>query len=665
MTTNDGMLEDGEEDVAVTFVGEFHVSELGDTVFSGSNIELAVEDRLLLTHAHLSLQRGHRYGLIGENGAGKTTLLQALRAQIEQENASFSVQYVGQTDAERNAACEQSVREYCTCGNARRAALLSELEELEASLGDDDGGGDEAANAAERIGELLLELEEQDGSDANERADRLLRQLGFSPAMRGGSVSRLSGGWRTRLELARALFAEPSILFLDEPTNHLDLHAVFQLAGLLRSAKAMTCIIVSHDAAFLDLVATDILSINGCQLQSLAGNYAVFEEKAAEYRRFHEHIYDNRQREEARQQVSTGQQRITARRAGNDKALKQAASRERKAQERTGLYREDGKKFKLFSLKTMDAKSVRLPSRASALQKQRTTKISLPKVHLQGKLRGGGQPLLELRSACLRYPPSTATGGAAAPRRVDLLADLDAQVYAGDRIALVGANGAGKSTLLRALAGDASPAVVARGEVRRFGRIAVVDQNQLALLDGHLEESSVDFLLRRHAGSSLLAGGDPDARKHLGQFGLSGDLALLPIGALSGGLRVRLVLADVFADDGPLDVLLLDEPTNHLDGETIAALAAALQTFPGAVVAVSHNCAFLLEVCKDLWVGEGGTLRVEKETDGCLFVDNFRAYAEQIVLKSEKEALHAMLRNRAARAAIVVQQPGATTSLLV
>jgi ATP-binding cassette subfamily F protein 3 len=238
-------------------------------------------------------------------------------------------------------------------------------------------------------------------------------------------------------------------------------------------------------------------------------------------------------------------------------------------------------------------------------------------------------------------------------------------VYAGDRIALVGANGAGKSTLLRTLAGDPSPAVVARGEVRRLGRIAVVDQNQLALLEGHLDESSVDFILGRHAGSSLLSGGDPDARKHLGQFGLSGDLALIPIGALSGGLRVRLVLADVFADDVPLDVLLLDEPTNHLDGETITALSAALQTFPGAVLAVSHNCAFLLEVCKDLWVCEGGTLRVEKETDGNLFLDHFRAYAEQIVPKSEKTALQDMLRIRAARAAIVVQQPGATTSLLV
>jgi ATPase subunit of ABC transporter with duplicated ATPase domains len=193
----------------------------------------------------------------------------------------------------------------------------------------------------------------------------------------------------------------------------------------------------------------------------------------------------------------------------------------------------------------------------------------------------------------------------------------------------------------------------------------VVDQNQLALLEGHLEESSVDFLLRRHAGSSLMAGGDPDARKHLGQFGLSGDLALLPIGALSGGLRVRLVLADVFADDVPLDVLLLDEPTNHLDGETISALSAALQTFLGAVLVVSHNCAFLLEVCKDLWVCEGGTLRMEKETEGCPFVDHFRAYAEQIVPKSEKAALHDMLRTRAARAAIVVQQPGASTSLLV
>lgn len=159
---------------------------------------------------------------------------------------------------------------------------------------------------------------------------------------------------------------------------------------------------------------------------------------------------------------------------------------------------------------------------------------------------------------------------------------MEAQIYAGDRIALVGANGAGKSTLLRAIAGNPAPAVVTGGEIRKEGcSIAVVDQNQLALLEGHLDDTPVDFLLQRHACLSLKGKADA-ARKILGQFGLSGDTAMVPIGALSGGLRVRLLFADVFADDTkPLDLLLLDEPTNHLDGETIAALAAALKTFPG------------------------------------------------------------------------------------
>ncbi|KAL6055089.1 General control non-repressible 3 [Balamuthia mandrillaris] len=513
----------------------------------------------------------------------------------------------------------------------------------------------------------MMELEKPDGSE--EQAEKLLRRLGFTPAMQAGTVSSLSGGWRARLEMARALLVRPSILFLDEPTNHLDLHAVFQLAALLRRAEGMTVVVVSHDASFLDMVATDILSIHGCALQCVAGNYAAFEEKAAEYRRFHENKYENQQKEEARQMASTRQQRTHARRTGNDKAMKQAASREKKKQERIGLYREDGKRFKLNSLKKMDAKSLRLPSRAGPIQQQRAVSISLPKRHLEAKrVSSSTAPLLELRSAALSY----------SRRKTDssLLSDLDAQVFAGDRIALVGKNGAGKSTLLRALAGDAAPAVIVRGEVRRpsGSKVALVDQNQLALLEGHLQESCAEFLLQRHGGAalvSLMGGGESGAsqeeavRKHLGRFGLGGDLALLPISALSGGLRVRLVLADVFAEEVPPDVLLLDEPTNHLDGETIAALVEALKTFPGAVLAVSHNCAFLLEVFKDLWICENGTLTVQKETEGRPFVDNFRTYAERYTPKSAKQVLQDMLRIRAARSALVVQQASTATSLLI
>ncbi|EFA86319.1 ABC transporter family [Heterostelium album PN500] len=636
-----------EERGEVVLVGEFYISESDTKVLSAKFVGLAVDDRLLLENASFTLMRGHRYGLIGENGTGKTTLLQAIRAQIEQEDSSFVVRYVGQTDAEGSADIKESVLDYCAQSDAKRSALRREMDELESQ----DASSSDMEAICERIGEIMLELEEPD--DSKERAEALLKKLGFLKSMRDGSVSALSGGWRARLEMALALFAEPEILFLDEPTNHLDLHAVFQLASILRNNhQNMTVIVVSHDASFLDLVSTDILSINGCMLQQMAGNYSAFEEKAAEYKRFHEHIYENRVREEARQNASTAQQKVSAKKSGNDKAMKAAASRERKTSKRVGLYREDGKKFKLNSVKTLSEEAIRLPSKAAPLKRQPVTKITLPQSH---KLSGGARgTIVELRTVTLRYPNATK----------DLLAKVDLSISAGDRIALVGKNGAGKSTLLRALSGNPLPANVTVGEIRKPGKIAVVDQNQLALLDGHLDKSSVTFLRDRHPGY-FETGDETGIRKHLGQFGLMGDTPLLPILALSGGLRVRLVLADLFADSVPPDCLLLDEPTNHLDGETIAALTAALKTFTGAVLAISHNCAFLLEVCKDLWICEGGAITIKRQVDGCTFLDNFRVYAEKIVPATEKDALQDMLRIRAARATIVVQQAGASTSLLV
>eukprot|EP01133_Synstelium_polycarpum_P006733 gene6733-7826_t len=637
-----------EERGEVVLVGEFHISDSDTKVLSAKYVGLAVDDRLLLQDATFTLMRGHRYGLIGENGTGKTTLLQAIRAQIEQEDANFVVRYVGQTDAEGSADIKDSVLDYCAQSDAKRSALRREMDYLESGDADDDL---DMEQICERIGEIMLELEEPD--DSKERAEVLLKKLGFLKSMRDGQVSSLSGGWRARLEMALALFAEPEILFLDEPTNHLDLHAVFQLASILRNnSQNMTAVVVSHDASFLDLVSTDILSINGCMLQQMNGNYSAFEEKAAEYKRFHEHIYENRQKEEARQNASTTQLKANARKSGNDKALKTAAQREKKTSKRCGLYREDGKKFKLNSVKTLSESAMRLPSRAAPVKRQPVTKITLPQSH---KLSGGARgTIVELRMATLRYPNATK----------DLLAKVDISINAGDRIALVGKNGAGKSTLLRALSGNPSPANVTTGEIRKPGKIAIVDQNQLALLEGYLDQNSVTFLRERHP-AYFDSGDETGVRKHLGQFGLQGETPLLPIGALSGGLRVRLVLADLFADSVPPDCLLLDEPTNHLDGETITALTAALKTFTGAVLAISHNCAFLLEVCKDLWICEGGAITIKRQVDGCTFLDNFRVYAEKIVPPTEKDALQDMLRIRAARATIVVQQAGASTSLLV
>lgn len=181
---------------------------------------------------------------------------------------------------------------------------------------------------AERIGEIMDQLEEYKRTEPEKRAFRTLQSLGFSKKSCEGAVDELSGGWRTRLEIARALFGQPNVLMLDEPTNHLDLHAVLHLASMLRhnNMKNTTTIVVSHDASFLDLVCTDIIALHSQHMQCFPGNYAAFEEKAEEYRTRHERLYKNRLAEEARQKESIAQAKTRARKATNDKALKQVCT---------------------------------------------------------------------------------------------------------------------------------------------------------------------------------------------------------------------------------------------------------------------------------------------------------------------------------------------------
>jgi ATPase subunit of ABC transporter with duplicated ATPase domains len=328
------------------------------------------------------------------------------------------------------------------------------------------------------------------------------------------------------------------------------------------------------------------------------------------------------------------------------------------------LYREDGKRYKLKSLKVMDAKAVRLPARAEPVKVGKEITLRLPAEAVSAEINtsgSGGMPLIVVEGLSFSY------AGAPAP----ILKNITCSICPGDRIALVGKNGAGKSTLIRALMGSSDVVVAGgragQGSVHRRGKVSLLDQNQIATLAEHLEESSVEFLAKRHpqvAGVGRFKV-DGDIRAHLGGFGLSGETALLPISELSGGLRVRLCLADLFAPLAVPDVLLLDEPTNHLDAETTTALVNALKTFKGAVVVVSHNFGFLLNVCRDLWVCEAGSLKIIRHTNENDFSHHFRQFASQIISKDDRADLDNVLRNRATRNALVVQGPGSQQASLI
>lgn len=422
----------------------------------------------------------------------------------------------------------------------------------------------------------------------------------------------------------------------------------------------------------MDFVTTDIICVNKLSVQQQQGHYSLFEEKAEQYREYHEQLHEKREIEQSRIQRSTQLQKARARRTGDDKAMKQAASRQKKAEVRVGMYREDGKRFKTQSLSKLDESALRLPSRAEPVLLDGELTLRLPpecETDATTSQQGSGDPLLTLSNFKVGYAGRT------------VVEVRDAQICAGDRIAVVGTNGSGKTTLVRAMAGviggggsdqvhgaTRPDAAQASGErtLHRGCRVALIDQNQLALLSGHLDESAIEFIASRHP--KKFPREEPTAvRQHLGRFGITSNVAKAPIALLSGGLRVRVILADAFVN--PPDVLMLDEPTNHLDGETILALGNALHRFRGAVLAVSHNCAFLLDVFRtgQLWTCDDGqvSMHVHADGPGQTFADHFERFAEPMVRREDRAVFRSMLKTRAARSAIVVQQPGAASTLLL
>eukprot|EP00727_Mastigamoeba_balamuthi_P008673 m51a1_g4428 putative protein abcf-1 (782) ;mRNA; f:63145-65746 len=643
---------------AVEMAGDIACFERGDTLMTGHRLQLAIEDTLILDGtASLSITRGRRYGLIGPNGVGKTTLLRALHQVFTERCGPGAVHYVGQTDAEALALAKDSpltLVEHVLTADARRAYLEGQSAAL---------SSDPSPEAAERLCDVLAELEQLEShgtATGEQRARALLRQLGFADA--DARVALLSGGWRSRLEVARALWSDAEVLLLDEPTNHMDLEAVLQLAGLLRASSSpsqsssqsppqRTLVLVSHDAAFLDLVCTDTLCLHMGVLRQFDGPYGSFEEQMQQSRTFHEDIYAAREKKEQALRESVLLQRQRAAREGDGARARNAASREKKM-DRICLFREDGKRFKTHSLKIMDASAVRLPLRPEPVRDGKGVNMKLPAwitpidPDAPGSVSTASSESL-LEATPLVVGPGWGKGGGALLRTPPL------SVLAGDRIAVVGSNGCGKTTLLRALCGSLPSGAIAGGSVHAACSVAVVDQNQLAALDGDMSMTPIEWITRR-MGASGRPRAEEEARKHLSCFALGPEAAGSCIASLSGGMRVRLLLAGVFVASPR--VLFLDEPTNHLDGESIAAFAEFCRTFPGAIVGVSHHVAFLLQVFRDLWLLEDGRLRVRKTEGGVAFSQAFAEYAQPFVGAEHRAAFQDMLRIRAARSTIVAHK---------
>ncbi len=497
-------------------------------------LSLFVPGRALLEEADLQVAQGEHLALVGPNGCGKSTLFSVLLGERQPDGGQLQWSRgirVGSV-AQEPPAGEQTPLEVVLQAD-------HELQRWTAAAHQDEDPllAAEAHHQLARIG----------ADSAPARAAQLLAGLGFSEAMQSGACRELSGGWRGRVALAAALFAQPDLLLLDEPTNHLDLEATIWLTAFLKRYPG-TLILISHDRALLNAVPNRIIHFDQHKLVSYRGG-----------------LDDFLQQREAKVQ------RLEAMQA------KQMAQRER-LQSFVDRFRAKASKARQAQsrMKALE----KLPP-VMSLASAESYAFSFPDPEPMGS------PLLELSDVQAGYGSKV------------VLRDLNLSIQADDRIALLGQNGNGKTTLLRILSGRMAPQtgrLVAKPKLR----IGYFSQHQTEEMPEHL--NGIGYI--RWCQPSWI---EEQARGYLGRFGLAKERAETPIANLSGGEKARLLLAAIGLQKPHL--LILDEPTNHLDMESVEALVEALNGYQGAVLLVTHETS-LIERCIDtLWIVSQGTCK--------------------------------------------------------
>ncbi|TFW73057.1 ABC transporter ATP-binding protein [Methylotenera oryzisoli] len=483
--------------------------------------------KILIQGASMQLHPGHKVGLTGANGAGKSSLFAMLRGEVhpEQGDLEMPASWVVAHVAQETPALAMPAIEFVLDGDV-------ELREIEAAL-----VAAEANHQGELIAELHQRLTDIEGYSARARASELLNGLGFSQAALQQPVSTFSGGWRVRLNLARALMCRSDLLLLDEPTNHLDLDAVIWLEGWLQSYRG-TLLLISHDRDFLDAIVNHIAHIEQQTLTLYRGGYSDFERQRAEKLALQQAMFEKQQRKVAHLQSYIDRFRVQATKA------RQAQSRI-KALER----------MEMISAAHVDSQfgfEFRAP-------------IAAP------------DPLLVLDGMSVGYHDKP------------LISNIELAIRPGERIGLLGKNGAGKTTLIKLLAHELAPLSGKRveGKDLNIGYFAQHQLEQLRPDDSPLQHMmKLDPLTR-----------EQEHLNYLGGFDFKGDMARSPCANFSGGEKSRLALALLIWTRPNL--LLLDEPTNHLDLEMRHALTLALQDFEGGVILVSHDRALLRATCDE------------------------------------------------------------------
>ncbi len=488
----------------------------------------------LFENVSLTVYPGWKVGVIGANGSGKSSLFALLRDELHPDVGDLDLppRWTVAHVAQETPALPAPALEFVLDGDA-------ELRQIERDL-----QAAEAAHDGVRQAELHAHFDAIDGYSARARAGKLMSGLGFATDQLERPVAEFSGGWRVRLNLARALMCRSDLLLLDEPTNHLDLDAVLWLEQWLRGYPG-TLLLISHDRDVLDNVADHIAHIDQCRITLYPGHYTAFEEQRAARLALQQAAYEKQQRE------ITHLESFIAR-------FRAKATKARQAQSRIKA---------LERMERIAAAHVDSPFEFGFAAPER-----LP------------NPLLAVEKVAAGY----------GERRV--LDRVDLVIGPGTRLGLLGPNGAGKSTLIKLLAGMLRP-LAGRIEIGQGLAIGYFAQHQL-------EQLRPDWSALRHLQQLDERTSEQELRNFIGGFGFHGDRALDPVAPFSGGEKARLALARLVWQRPNL--LLLDEPTNHLDLDMRHALTLALQDYQGALIVVSHDRHLLRTVTDEfLLVAEG------------------------------------------------------------
>jgi len=513
--------------------------------------------KVVLQGANLTLNPGEKVGLVGRNGAGKSSLFSLITNRLQADAGDFDMPArwrIGEV-AQEMPETDQGATDFVLDGDLPLAEAKAVL-----AAAEDAGDG----NA---IAEAYMHLEQAGAFDAPARAQALLLGLGFRTDQVDAPVNSFSGGWRMRLQLARALMCPADLMLLDEPTNHLDLDALVWLEGWLKRYTGLM-IIISHDREFLDAITNVTVHLDNATLTRYGGNYSAFEDMRAE-------------------------------------RMEQAQAAFGKQQEKIAHLQKFIDRFKAKASKAKQAQS-----RVKALDRMVKLGPVLMDAEFDFEFRQPQNlpnPMLTMRELSCGYP-NLVDG----EPPVTIVRHITRSVLAGQRIGILGANGQGKSTLVKTIAHAIAPlgGEFTEGKGLSLGYFA---QQELDLLNEDDTPLQRMVRLARELGTGG-EGREQDLRNFLGQFRFVGDMVHQKVGTLSGGERARLVMATIVWQKPNL--LLLDEPTNHLDLNTREALSIALNEFEGSVLLVSHDRTLLREVCDEFWlVTSGGVMPFDGDLD--------------------------------------------------